>query len=273
MRHNKKSNIGIIFESLIRNYTKSILESNNQKAKDIMKIIVKYFNNKSPLSEELSLVKVLTTTSINSFETGSRLLSEVKTASQYLDEEKIKKMKFDLIVEAYEVVGKDLFGVNIPNYRMLASVHQLINDYKGNVKIKNIKEKIALEEEVISNLIDLNKPENKLEIKQFNDKEKLATKLAYNIYNETFSNFFSKKEADVINEYLINPDFKKYSKVKFNEIKKELSESLESIKDNTIKEKIEKAIDKIETIKESEDKKQLAYNLILYQDLLNEIKK
>jgi integrase/recombinase XerD len=68
-------------------------------------------------------------------------------------------MKFDLIVEAYEIVGKDLFGVNIPNYRMLASVHQLINDYKGNIKIKNIKEKIALEEEVISNLIDLSKPE------------------------------------------------------------------------------------------------------------------
>ena len=273
MKHRKKSNLGIIFESLIRNYTKSILDNDKVKSKEILKVIVKYFNNRSPLSEELHLINVLTTTQINSFETGSRLLSEVKTAAQYLDEEKIKKMKFDLIVESYEIIGKDLFGINIPNYRKLASAYQLINDYKGNIKIKNIKDKIALEEEVISNLIDLNKPNNNLNIKSFTDKEKLATKLAYKVYNEKFSNYFSGEEANIINEYLINPDFKKYSINKFLEIKNQLLELKDSFNDKNVTDKINKAIDKIEKLNELQDKKQLAHNLILYQDLINEIKR
>jgi hypothetical protein len=269
MRHNKKSDTGIIFDILVRKYVDSLLENKNN-AKPILRLIVKYFNSKSPLYEELSLINLLVKTPISSFETGSRLLTEVKEECKKLKEDVIKDYKFNLILEVYEIIGKDFFSTPIPNYKEIASAYQLINDYKGNVKIKDIREKIMLEEEVISNLIDLQ--DNKgFTVTQITPKDRLAEKLAYKIYNEKYSNYLSDNEKVIIKEYVSNNDFKSFAVNKFNEIKNELSKT--KIKDEKTQNRVKEVSQNIDKLIVSEDMNRLAYNLVLYSDLLTEINK
>jgi len=271
MRHNKKSNTSLIFELLVKHYTKLMLEGKEDKSQELFKILLKYFSPSSPLAEELSLCNMLLKTPINSFETGSRLLSEAKTACSYLDENKIKEMKFNLLLEIYEQIGKDFFSLPIKDYKKHATVHQLINDYKGNVKIKNIADRITLEEEVISNLIDgefLN--EGKKIVKQ-DSRTRLAERLAYKLYDDKYSNYFSDDERIIINEYLTNGDFVNFAKQKLQEMKQYLS-TANYLKDENVKNKLKEAVKKIEEVSLLEDKSELAYNLILYQELVNEIK-
>ena len=271
MRHNKKSNISLIFELLVKHYTKLMLEGKEDKSQDIFKIILKYFSPSSPLAEELSLCNMLLKTPINSFETGSRLLSEAKIAASYLDEEKIKELKFNLLLEVYEIIGKDFFSIPIKNYKKHATIHQLINDYKGNIKIKNVADRIVLEEEVISNLIDGDTSNEVEKIKILDSRTKLAERLAYKLYDDKYSNYFSDDERVIINEYLTNANFVNFAKERLQEVKNYLS-SVDNLKEDNVKNKLKEAIENINKVSNIEDKSELAYNLILYQELVNEIK-
>jgi len=269
MKHRKKSNTGILFELLTRAYVKSIFENKQVKSKKILGIMIKYFNAKSPLAEELNLISLLVNTPINSFETGSRLLSEVKTAASYLDEQKLKDEKFNLLIETYEIVGKDLFATTIPNYKKYASAYQLINDYKGNIKIKSIKDKVMLEEEVISNLIDGHNDTNIMPT--YDKKDQLVQQLSYKIFDKKYSDYFSSDEKKIINEYVTNPNFKEFAKLKFNDILKNINAN--TITDLKVIAKLNEVKDKVNAILLLEDKNELAYNLLLYTDLLEEMKK
>ena len=214
---------------------------------------------------------MLLKTPINSFETGSRLLSEAKIAASYLDEEKIKELKFNLLLEVYEIIGKDFFSIPIKNYKKHATIHQLINDYKGNIKIKNVADRIVLEEEVISNLIDGDTSNEVEKIKILDSRTKLAERLAYKLYDDKYSNYFSDDERVIINEYLTNANFVNFAKERLQEVKNYLS-SVDNLKEDNVKNKLKEAIENINKVSNIEDKSELAYNLILYQELVNEIK-
>jgi hypothetical protein len=273
MKHNKRSNTGLIFDLLARHAVKFLLENQVDKSEQVVGIIEKYFKRSSPLLEELNIYNLLMTTPINSFETGTRLLSEAKIAASYIEEQKLKDIKFKMLIEIYEVIGQNFFEMQVPNYRSYASVSQLVNDYKNNVKIKNVKEKIVLEEEIISNLIDgVNIDQNKKLQYTFDKRSKLIEKLCYKVYNEEFSNYFSDKDAEVINQFIINKDFSSYAKEKLNEIKKDLNEGLSYINDESTAVKAKKALERIDEVSDLE-KSTLAYNIIMYQDLCDEIKK
>ncbi len=271
MKHRKKSNTSLIFDLLTKHYTKSLLEGQDDKSKEIFKLIVKYFKPNSPLAEELSLCNILLRTNINSFETGSRLLSEVKNAAKYLDETAVKDMKFSLLLEIYEVIGKEFFTLPIKHYKKHASAYKLINDYKGNVKIKNISDRITLEEEVISSLIDGELMQEGKKIDRLDTRTRLAERLAYKLYDEKYSSYFLGEDKVIINEYLINANFKEFAKNKLNEIK-EFILSKKDVKDENVEKKLREAVDNIDKVSSIDDKHELAYNLILYQELVDELK-
>ena len=57
MKHNKKRNSAFIFEVLIRELAKTIMEKNDNKKKIIMKLIREHFRGSTILAKDMDLYK------------------------------------------------------------------------------------------------------------------------------------------------------------------------------------------------------------------------
>ena len=144
LRHNKKRNTAFLYEALVREATKSILEQDQVKKAAIINIIREHFANGSILRTELDLYKtVLETRGIKS-STAEKMLLETRKEYNSLDKKKIFNEQTRLINKINKQVSKDVFNNFVPNYKSLATIGQLFNNEDLPVKERVILEEVAL---------------------------------------------------------------------------------------------------------------------------------
>ena len=80
--HNKKRNVGIIFEQLVRYASKAIVENNEEVANKVLKITSKYFKEGTELYKEYRLFNALYNTTLPSESLATRIISEAKNAAR-----------------------------------------------------------------------------------------------------------------------------------------------------------------------------------------------
>ena len=59
LKHNKKRNTAFLYETLVRELTKSIVKKNNQRKEKLMETIKEFFGKDKLLAKELELYKAL----------------------------------------------------------------------------------------------------------------------------------------------------------------------------------------------------------------------
>ena len=79
--HNKKRNVGLIYEQLIRYASKCLLEGKAERAETAMKIMKDHFKPGSELYKEFRLFNALVQTSVSSESLAIRVLDEAKKAA------------------------------------------------------------------------------------------------------------------------------------------------------------------------------------------------
>ena len=82
--HNKKRNVGIIYEQLILTISKAIVENNLEDASRAKGIIKKYFKPGTELYKEHKLFQALIKPEINDASLATAILGEAKKASRAL---------------------------------------------------------------------------------------------------------------------------------------------------------------------------------------------
>ncbi len=148
LKHNKKRNTAFLYEVLVREITKSIVENNARKKQTIVSVVKEYFSKDSCLKRELDLYRTVLETRKLKVHTAEKLLNEVKKEHGQIDKKELFNEQTRLINKINKAISKDVFDNFVPNYKSIATVYQLFNHEE-----LPMKERVLLEGALVDNML------------------------------------------------------------------------------------------------------------------------
>ena len=129
--HNKKRNVGIIYEQLLRKISASLIEGDEKTANIALSILKKHFKQGSQLYREFRLFQALVKTTVPSESLATRILQEAKSAAKNFNLHELEKEKSQLIKEINHALNDNRFyHQHVANYRSFATIQTLLNDWR-----------------------------------------------------------------------------------------------------------------------------------------------
>jgi hypothetical protein len=139
-RHNKKRNVGLIYELLIHRLSKAVVENDKKTIETVNNIIQNRFKKGSELYKEFRLFNAIVKTSDMTEQLSFRILNEAKKASVDHDPVRLDREKSLLIKDInHKLNESNFYDTKISNYPVLASAQQLFNNWRSS-EIPNISE-------------------------------------------------------------------------------------------------------------------------------------
>ena len=123
LKHNKKRNTAFLYEALVKELTKAIVNKDIKKKNALVSMLKENFSVGRILQKELELIKTLSETKKVDMFTAERLLTESASRYSKLDADKIFEAQSKLIESINKNFGKEVYGNFVPNYKHLATVH------------------------------------------------------------------------------------------------------------------------------------------------------
>jgi hypothetical protein len=267
--HNKKRNIGIIYEQIINFVSECLINENKKDAEVAINIIKNNFTKNSQLYKEYKLFKALSDTHQVTDQLATMIITEAKSAcNNMFNSNQLEKEKSNLIKELNYTFGKGtIFSKKISNYRIYATIQTLLNEWRENTNNfdKTTEYEILLHE----SLTEKSLKEEKKPIKV----DKLTYSLMKEIFKKKYSSNLNEDQNKLISLY-INEDYKSLSE-NYTLIKKRIKNFLEnkivSLNNQIILEKKDSVINKIKLLKENDFSKENLQKYLLALKLEEEI--
>lgn len=131
-KHNKKRNVGIVYEQLVAVVSQATVEGNQAVANNALRIIKKYFAPGTELYREFRLINSLVRTHVGSDALASRILDETKRAAISYDVHRLQSEKSALIGDINRTFQKESFyRTPVKNYKVFATIHTLLEDWRS----------------------------------------------------------------------------------------------------------------------------------------------
>jgi len=253
-KHNKKRNIGIMYELMLRHISKSLIEGNMNAVKNMTRIIEKRLSKNTELYKEFRLVNALANSNITSTELAASIIIEAKKAVQNLDKAKIDKEKSNLIREInYTVNDNAFYYQSLPNYKSLALIDNVLNEWKKGDK-SNLRKLVESEKKVMDLLLfekKIGSVDDEAKQLDASQSDLLVQKIMLEKINSKYGSLLP-DQKEIIKNYAMyssNEDDQKKLVNFLSEKKKESFSSLDSfveINENThVAQKLEKVRNKI----------------------------
>ena len=278
LKHSKIKNTGILFELLTRQITADVLDGKDSKAITIVK---KYFNETTVLVKEWQLYRLLSEKHYNSENKANELLDLVIKSRRKLSSSSIRNEKYNLIKEikkSYQV--QDFFGGRISNYKLLASISNVIQSETTNEDFQPdqvLNSKFTILEHITNKNIS-GKVKDKV-LKEYNKKDKDLRLLTYKIlvdkFNKKYKNL-DESQKRLLKNYINNISntnkMREFVDKEVSAVKTVLSKHLPKVKDKVTKIKLDEAVKQIGNLTKGriiEEKQVLT--LMRYYELVKEI--
>jgi len=192
MKHNKKRNSAFIFEVLIRELAKTIIEKNKKKKNILMKLIREHFKGGTILAKDMDLYKSILDTKNVERHTAERLIFESRMQKKTIDHRELFKEQTEIINKINKFISPGAFSNFIPNYKDLATIFQIFNP-----KVKT-KQRILLENHMINIMVTEEEREREL-LKPIDN---LTYKTFVQKFNEKYSNQLVKEQKELLSKYI-----------------------------------------------------------------------
>lgn len=278
-KHNKKRNIGIIYELLLRQISNDLIENNIKRVKKVTAIIENHFHKNATLYKEFRLVNALAKSNVKNTEVAAAILTEAKNASRRLEESKINDAKSKLIKDInYQINDKMFYHRKIPNYVDYANIHSLISEWKKRDD-SNLKNTVMLEGKIIDILL-----KEKIENDVYNEKTNIdaskSNKLVVKLMTEKINNKYSNMTPDqkeIIKNYALYSENDKVKLISFLKERKETClksiDVFEKENDNKfVGKKINAVKEKINNLNENDISDMSIIKFMTIANLIKEIK-
>ena len=275
-KHNKKRNIGIIYELFSRYISELVLEGDKKKIKSATKILERRFKKGTELYKEFRLFNALVNSEISTKNKAVIIIENAKNEIKNINNKKLNYEKSLLIKEInYDLKDKNFYYRTVPNYRAYANIQNLFNEWRE--KNNNLKSVLIKEEKAINWLLE-NKNNSKKLIAENNksDSSKLVLDIMTKKINEKYSHM-SDDQKQIIRNYALYSDnnqeiFQKFLNNKKRIALKEINEFEIKCDNQIILEKISNVKEKINSlnINPSNDKDIVKYLTI--SGLIKELK-
>ena len=256
----------------------------SDKTENAKKIVKEFFSNGTELNKELRLYELIQNEKYSSESRAEKFVDTVCEAYIKLNQEKLRKEKYNLIKSINESFDSQQFlSSPIKNYKVMASIYKVFESKKTEgYDIKDIfNSKITLIENITSKPVSTNKKEVEAEklVESYKKQDKDIRLLTYKILVETFNKKYTNLDSsqkDILREYINNINntskFKEYYAEKLIETIKGLEDSKKSIKDKIT---LIKLTETISVLRNQKIKREVTDNqvsvLMLSQELLKEI--
>ena len=243
IKHTKVKNTGVLFELLVRQITLEVL--NGDKTENAKKIVKEFFSHGKELNKELRLYELLQKEKYNSESRAEKFVDTVCEAHMKLNQDKLRKEKYNLIKSINESFDSQQFlSSPINNYKVLASIYKVFESKKvEGYDIKDVfNSKITLIENITSKPISQSTKDTEAEklVESYKKQDKDIRLLTYKILIETFNKKYTNLDAnqkEVLREYINNINNTSKFKDYYSQKIQETIQGLGAVKKN-IKEKI-----------------------------------
>ena len=201
MRHNKKRNVGIIYEQLAQAFSQSLVEKNQKKAMLIRKIIDDHYDKDGEIFKEFKIFNALLKVHATSDSLATNILKEAKSATISLNKKKLDIEKSLLIKDInYTLNEASFYSRSIPDYRNLATVQSMMNLWvkssKNNLqKLVEYESKVHFllrEEKSVQNVKDQVNPEV----------DNLVVRLMREKFQRKYKPILSTRQSQIIESYV-----------------------------------------------------------------------
>ena len=192
MKHNKKRNTAFIYETLIRELTKAIVDKNGDRKSTVLSIIKEGFSGESILVNELYLYKTLLETKNIKHNVAERMLQETKLAYSKIDSSEVFDSQSRMITAINKQLGQDVWSNFVPNFKSLASISAIFNTKTP------VKSKVLFEQAIVDAM------SAEITLAESNKMESLDN-LTYNSFIKKFNNKYTnllKEQKDLLNQYV-----------------------------------------------------------------------
>jgi len=209
--HNKKRNVGIIYEQLVLKLSEALIENNDLEFRKIKKILKKHYSKDSELYREFRLLNSLAVTNITAGSLATRILGETRNAARRIKSKRLDLERSRLIKEINHSLSPGFYRTKISNYRSLATIQRLLDEYRkwGDAdpsflnEYENKVHAILLETKEIKSLEEMKDPEvNPLVLKIMTDK-----------FNSLYSEELTTRQIAILKEWSFNRSSEKLKKM------------------------------------------------------------
>ena len=269
LRHNKKRNTAFLYETLVKELTKSVVNNDVKKKKVVLSILKEHFKKGSILGNELSLYKDVVESRGLDHNTAEKILHEAKMIYwSGFKNHKVYDEQSEVITKVNKDLSKSVFSNFVPNYKDLATLAQIFNDDL------TVKKRVMLEKQVLKNMISKEEG-SKQKMKPI---DKLTYKTFINKFNSTYGGL-QEEQRKLLLRYIYSFSdagigLKVYLNEEIGRLKKIIKEStgMEEIKSDTIMlESTNRVVDAMEEFKNQKVDEKMIEQVLNIQKLAKEI--
>ncbi len=269
-KHNKKRNTAFLFEALIKEMAKSVVDNDEERQGKIARIIKRHFQKRGVLYKDLQTYKTIMNLKEAEETFARRVLSEVRRDRDRLNTQKVFTEQSKLIKKINVELGQGVYTNFVPNYKTMATIGQLFSD---NIATE---EKILLEDKVIE---DITRAETKTEKEIMEHIDSIAYKTFTNKFNKTYAGKLHEEQQKVVSRYIFSvsdngTSLKTYLNEEIERLRAEVNQSLESqeIKsDELMLEKANKVLEFLDSLKDTPLDERTIKKIMQVQELVREV--
>jgi len=270
MKHNKKRNTAFLYESLVKELTKTIVRQQEKRKQKVLTIIKENFKNGSPLKEELDLYKsILENKDKMTKDFTDRFLVETKKDYSSLNRKSVFNAQTKIISQINQQLGSEVFKNFVPNYKDIATVGSWFQDTSSNAKSR-----LITETKVKALLVPSKKQEEKMK-----HIDNLTYKTFVGKFNETYKNSLKENQKKLLTNYITSFSdnglgLKSFINEELEVLKLQIQEKLSKGKDLLGEEKskkLQKVGDILEDFKNTPLNEKMIRKLFFIQDLMEEL--
>ena len=249
LKHNKKRNTAFLYEALVKEITKAVMDKNVSKKDALVAMVKEHFAPGTALRKELDLVKALCETKPVDLYTAERLVSASKKQYDTLDQRQIFQEQSQVIDKINKTAGKQAFNNFVPNYKYLATISQL---FSGQT---TVKQRVLLERSLIGAMST--KPGNPNKSKEMPHVDKLVFKTVIENFNKKYGDELLTEQKELLNKYIVSSlgsgvEFKVYMNEEISRLKDEVT----SLHEQEVFSENKDLSDKLSNVKEALNKLQ-----------------
>ena len=197
LKHNKKRNTAFLYESLIVELTKAIVNGNTADRDRILETIRAYFKPDTILWEDLQYYKALSESEDLDIYTAEKLIFEVKKDRGIMDHKRLFVEQSSLINRINKNLSKSVFSNFVPGYRSLATISQIFG------ADLTTKQRVLLEKE-LTNLLTTSIGNQTSPAKAMVPIDDLSYGVFVQKFNNEYDGSLLNEQKDLLNNYIMS---------------------------------------------------------------------
>ena len=269
VKHNKKRNTAFLYEVLVKELTKSIVDKKGKQKRFVSALIKESFGPHTVLRKELECYSALLDTTDLELHVAAKLVHETRSAQSQLDSKRVFDAQTRIINKINKTLSQDAWDTFVPNFKSLATIASIFNPATP------VKQRV-LQEDL---LIKMMHSPQKIEENKLQSIDNIVYRSFVKKFNEQYTGLLA-EQKDLLGKYIASfadngLELKLYLNEEIGRLKKEVAASLkmqEIYRDDRMVEKTKEVIETLDGFKTAAPTQAVISKVLKIQELVREIK-